>query len=109
VIAFRGMVEHDIEKNLNTGPMQRLHHVAKLVHRTERILTRAVCLVRGKERHRRITPVVHPSWWTIRRVELKHRQQFNCGYAQLPEIWNPLDQTGKSTTASSVTPELGGG
>jgi glycogen operon protein len=38
-------------------PVQRLHHVAEFVHRTERILTRAVRRVWCKERNRRIAPV----------------------------------------------------
>ena len=50
VVAFGGVVEDDVENDLDAGPVQRLDHVAKLVDRTERILTRAVGLVRREER-----------------------------------------------------------
>ena len=48
MVAFRGVVEDDIENDLDAGPMQRLDHVAKLVHRAERILARAVGLCGAK-------------------------------------------------------------
>ena len=49
VIAFGRVIEHDVENDLDAGPVQRLDHVAKLVHRAQRILARAVRLVRGEE------------------------------------------------------------
>ncbi len=49
VVAFRGVVEDDVENDLDARPMQRLDHVAKLVNGTQRVLTRAVALVRRKE------------------------------------------------------------
>src|SRR4029434_4825515 len=49
VIAFGRVVEHDIENHLDAGAMERLHEVAELVDRTERIGTRAVAAVRGEE------------------------------------------------------------
>ena len=58
VIALGGVVEDDIENDLETGPVQRLDHVAKLVHRAERVLARAVGLMGREEWHRRIAPVV---------------------------------------------------
>ena len=61
VVAFGGVIEDHVENDLDARPVQRLHHVAKLVHRAERILTRAVALVRRKERDRRISPVVDQS------------------------------------------------
>jgi hypothetical protein len=56
VIAFRGVVEDDVENDLDARAMQRLDHVAELVDGTERILTRAVAPVRRKERDRRDIP-----------------------------------------------------
>jgi hypothetical protein len=37
VIALRRVVEDDIEEYLDAGSVERLHHVAKLVDRAERI------------------------------------------------------------------------
>src|SRR5512138_253838 len=51
VIAFRTMVEDDIKNDLDSGPVQRLHHIAKLINRAEPIPTRAVRLVGRKEGH----------------------------------------------------------
>ena len=59
VVAFGGVVEHDVENHLEARPVQGLDHVAKLVDGTERIATRAVALVRREERYRGIPPVVH--------------------------------------------------
>src|SRR2546430_13168766 len=39
VIAFGGMVEHDVENDLEARSVQRLDHIAKLVDGTERIST----------------------------------------------------------------------
>ena len=56
VVAFRGVVEHDVENDLDAGAVQRLDHVAKFVHRAERVLARAVGLVRREERDRLHSP-----------------------------------------------------
>src|SRR5262245_47454094 len=39
VVAFGGVIEHDIENHLDAGPVQRLDHVAKFVHRAKDIPT----------------------------------------------------------------------
>ena len=49
VIAFGSVIEHNVENHLDTRPVQRLDHVAKLVQWPERVLTRAIRLVRRKE------------------------------------------------------------
>jgi hypothetical protein len=49
MVTFGGVVEHNVENHLYTCPVQRLNHVAELVQRTERVLARAVRLVRRKE------------------------------------------------------------
>ena len=61
VVAFRSVVEDHVENDLDACPVQRLDHVAKFVHRAERILTRAIRLVRREERNRRIAPIVDSS------------------------------------------------
>ena len=58
VVAFGGVVEHHVENHLDARPVQRLDHVAELVDRAERVLPRAVRLVRREERDRRVAPVV---------------------------------------------------
>ena len=58
VVAFGGVIENNIENDFDARPVQRLHHVAKFVYRAERILARAVALVRREERDRRIAPVI---------------------------------------------------
>src|SRR5439155_20612894 len=58
VIAFGGVVEDDVENDLEARSVQRLDHVTKFVDGTEWISTRAVALVRCEEGHGRVTPVV---------------------------------------------------
>src|SRR6266404_6116354 len=72
VVSFRRVVEHNIENDLNAGPVECFDHVAKFVYWPERFLTRAACLVRGKEGDRRVSPVVDLSRWGILSVELKY-------------------------------------
>ncbi len=97
VIALGGVVEDDIENDLEARPVQRLDHVAKLVHRAERILARAVGLMGREERHRRIAPVVDAAARGVLRVELEHRQQFHRGDAEVPKIGDLLDEAGERT------------
>ena len=49
MVTFRRVVEHNVENHLDTCPVQRLNHVAELVQRAERVLARAVRLMRRKE------------------------------------------------------------
>ena len=72
--AFGGMIEHDIENNLNVCPMQCLDHITEFICRTKRVLPRAVRLMRGKERYRRIAPVVDKSRRAILCIELENRE-----------------------------------
>ena len=94
MVAFGRVVEHDVENDLDSGPVQRLDHIAKFVHRAKRILPRAVGLVRREERNRRIAPVIDFSRRAILGIELEDRQQFDGGDAELLQIRNLLDQTG---------------
>ena len=86
MVAFGGVVEDHIENDLDARAVQRLDHVAKFVDRAERILTRAVGLVRRKERNRRVAPVVHSAPAGILSIELKHRQQLDRRDAQLLQV-----------------------
>ena len=94
MVAFRGVIEHDVKNDLDPRPVQRFDHVAKFVHRAQRILPRAIRRVRRKERNRRVAPIVDPSRRTILGIEMEDRQQFNRSDAQLLKIRNLLDQTG---------------
>jgi hypothetical protein len=51
VVPLGGVVEHDVENDLEARSVQRLDHVAELVDWTERISTRTVALVRREEGH----------------------------------------------------------
>ena len=51
MVAFRGVVEHHVQNDLDPRPVQCFDHVAKLVHCPQWILPRAVGLVRRKERN----------------------------------------------------------
>src|SRR5262249_12468888 len=92
VVPFGGVIEDNVENDLDTRPMQCLHHVAKLVDRAERVLTRAIALMRREERDRRVSPIVDPSRRGILSVELKHGQQFDGGDPELSQIWNLFHQ-----------------
>ena len=95
LVAFGGVIEHDVENDLDARPVQRLDHVAELVDRAERILARAVGLVRREERDRRVAPVVDLSRRAVLGVELEHRQQLDRRDAELLKIRNLLDQAGE--------------
>ena len=99
LVAFRGVVEHDVEDHLDPRPVQGLDHVAELVHRAERVLTRAEGLVRREERDWRVAPVVDLSRRAVLGVELEHRQELHRGDAQLLEVGNLLDQPGERAAA----------
>src|ERR1700752_2367233 len=56
--AFRSVIEHDVENDLDARTVEGLDHVAKLIYRTDWILTRAVCLVRREERNWLVAPII---------------------------------------------------
>ena len=49
MVAFGGVIENHVKNDLDSRAMQRFDHVAKLVDRPQRILTRAIRLMRRKE------------------------------------------------------------
>jgi len=67
------------------------HSEHKDCHRTEHVLTRAVRVVRRKERDRRVPPVVDPARWADLGVELENRQHLDGRNAQILEVGNLLD------------------
>ena len=95
MVAFRGVIEHHIKDHFDAGPMQRLDHVAELVHRTERIQARAIGAVRREEGNWCITPVIHQSRGAVLNVELEHRQKLDRCDAQALEIRDFLDEARK--------------
>ena len=60
VVAFRRVVEDDVEDDLDAGAVQRLDQVAELVDGAERVAPRAVAGVGREEGDRRVAPVVRP-------------------------------------------------
>src|SRR5215469_6233600 len=94
MVAFRGVIENDIKNDLDARTVQGLDHIAKLVHRAERIVTRTVRMVWSKKRDRRVAPVVDESGWAILGIELKDREQFNRSDAKIPKIRDFFDQAG---------------
>ena len=93
MVAFRGVIENYVENDLDSRAVQRFDHVAKFIDRAQRILTRAIRLVRRKERNRRIAPVIDSSRRGILSIELEYREQFYRCDAELLKIRNLLDQT----------------
>ena len=107
LVTFGGVVEHDVEDDLDARPVQRLDHVAELVHRAERIPARAVRLVRREERDRRVAPVVDLARRAVLGIELEHRQQLHRGDPELLEIRDLLDQAGEG--AAGLLADAGAG
>ena len=74
--------------------MERFDHVAELIEHAERLAPRTVGVMRGEERDRLVSPVVHASWRRVLGVELKHRQQLHRRDAEVHEVRDLLDQPG---------------
>jgi hypothetical protein len=88
------VVEDDVENHLDARAVQRLHHVAKFVKRSERVGSRAVGLMRREERDRLVSPVVAPAAWRIVAVELEHGEELHGGDAQVAQVRDLLDDAG---------------
>jgi hypothetical protein len=104
VVAFRGVVEDDVENDLDARPMQRLDHVAKLVNGTQRILPRAVATVRSKERDRCISPIVGEPGRSIPGIVLKYRHELDGADTELLQVGDLLDETGVRTARAFQKP-----
>ena len=107
MITLGSVVVHDVQDHFNARPVQRLHHIAKLVDGTQRILPGAVGQVRSKERHRAISPVVHPARWAVLRIELKDGQQFDRGDPEVLQVGNFLDQPSIRAAFARRDPGIG--
>src|SRR5678809_410749 len=82
--------------------MQSLHHISELFDRAERILPRAVGLMRREERNRCVAPVVDHAGRAILRIELKHGQQLYGGNPELLQIRDLLSQASIRPTKISA-------
>ena len=99
-VALPGVVEHDIEKDLEAGSVQRLDQVAEagqVAHPLPAL--DVVAPVRREEPYRRIAPVVGQRGpragieeLVVGLVELEDRKQFDRGHAEIDEIRDLLDQ-----------------
>jgi hypothetical protein len=58
VVSLSGMVEDDVQADLNARAMQRLHQSPKFIDRAGRILTQAVGPMGSEERNWRVAPIV---------------------------------------------------
>src|ERR1700757_3953345 len=96
MIAFCCVIEDNVKDYLDSRSMQSLYHVAKLIHRAQGILPKAIRLVWCKKRDRRVAPVVHATWRAILRIKLEYRKKFNGRDAQVFEVRNLLDESAKS-------------
>ena len=76
--------------------VQRLHHVAKLIHRAQRILPRTIRLVRREKRDRRVAPVIDQTFWAVLWIELEYGKKLDSRDSQILKIWNLLDESAKS-------------
>ena len=94
MVPLGGVVVHHIEDDLDAGSVQRLDHVAKLIQRGQRILARAVRVVRREERDGAVAPVVDVAGRAVLFVELIDGQQFNGGHTEVPQVGNLFNQSG---------------
>ena len=94
VAPFRRVVVDDIEDHLDARAVQRLHEVAELVDRAQRVTPGTVGGVRSEEGDRGIAPVVDQAGRGILRIELEHGQQLDGGDPEILQIGNLLDHAG---------------
>ena len=92
VVALCRMVKDHIKDNLDAGSMERFDHIAKLVDRAEKVLPSTIRGMRCEEGDWRVSPVVQMSRRAVLFIEVKNRQQFHRGDAQIPQIRNLVDQ-----------------
>src|SRR5271166_3728158 len=50
VSTFRGVIKNYVEYHFDARPVESLHHIPKFIYGAQRVLTRAICLVRRKKR-----------------------------------------------------------
>src|ERR1700692_2997293 len=94
VVSLRGVVKHNVENNLDAGPMQRFYHVPEFIDRPQRISQRAVTLMRSKERNGCVTPVINQSQRSVLRVELEYGKKLHGSDPELLKVRDLLNQAG---------------
>ena len=85
-IDFRTMVEHDIQNHFDTGGVQRLNRIAKLIQGARRVA--GIARIQREPGQRVVAPVVaqpHPLQSRLA-GELRHRQQLKGADAQRFEV-----------------------
>ena len=100
VVAFRSVVEDDVEDDLDAGPVQRLDHVPKFIDRAQTGPDASCRPGAGRRTRPAIAPVVDQARRAILGIELKHGQQFDGGDAELLKIGNLVDQSGVCAAGS---------
>ena len=101
MVSLGGVVENDVEDDLDARAMQRFHHVPKFMDRPSRILARAVSPVGGEERNRRVAPIVLEPGRSVVRIELEHGQQLDRRDAELLKVRNFFDHARDRCRAGS--------
>ena len=91
-------------QGFEAGAVERLHQIAKLIERPERILARAVGRVRCEEGDGRITPIVNPAGWAVLNVEVKYGKQFDRSDAKFLEVGDLLDHASVGATLGRCHP-----
>ena len=101
MITLGGVVEHDIQDDLNTRPVQLLDQVLDLVHLHAEAARRGITRFGSKEAQRAVAPVVQQQLTRFRMlaavfplVKFENRQQFDAIDAELLQIRNLLPNTG---------------
>ncbi len=87
-----GVIEDDVEDDLDAGAVEGLDHVAELVDRRLCTLVAGIRGVRCEERHGLIAPVVDQACRRRQGIELHHGQQLDRGDPQVRQIGNASGQ-----------------
>ncbi len=88
VVAFRGVVVHDVEDHLDARLVHGAHHALELLRLLAELAGRGVLVVRSEEPDRVVAPVVAQALLLQRRVlhELVHGHQLDGGHAELQQV-----------------------
>ena len=100
MVALVGVIEHDVQDDLDAGLVQRLHHVAELAQVAAAPGVDAVSGLGREEADGAVSPVIgkgHAVHDTqdVGFIEVEHRHQLDRGDAQILEVRYLLDDAGK--------------
>nr|WP_246799040.1 hypothetical protein [Azospirillum oryzae] len=87
LVAFGRMVLNDVEDDFDVCSVQRLDQCPKLVELADRLWVGCVGVMQGEEVERHVPPVI-----SLLRIELEHGHQFDRRDAEIPHVWNFVDQ-----------------